>query len=198
MPIPAGSTPGPAVSLEEFKQHLNLSAATKETDSELALHLAAATEAVELRIGPVITREFSEQVRGRNGAVTVNKVPLVAVTSLTAVAGGTSWDVTTLDADPSGVITRLTGGAIPAGRYDVVYQAGRGDTASERHKMAILYVAEHLWELQRGSVPRPAMFGVATNEGGTSAQEASYVYRGFALPRRALELLSGDEEIGFA
>ncbi|HEX6516448.1 MAG TPA: head-tail connector protein [Nocardioidaceae bacterium] len=190
------ATPLP-VSLDEFKAHLNLSTGTKESDAELTLHLTAATAAVEKRIGPLITRDFTEQVRGRNGAVTVNKTPLVSVTALTAV-GGTSWDVTTLHGDPSGVITIATGGRLPDGRYDVGYKAGRGDTASEDHKLAVLYVAEQLWEMQRGSVPRPAMFGVAARETATSAQEAGYVYRGFALPRRALELLSGDEEIGFA
>lgn len=195
MPVPSGQGDIAPASLAEFKAHLNLAAGTSETDEELALHLNAATLAVEKRIGPILTREFTHTTAARGGgALVVDKTPLVAVTSVTGLASGTVWATEDLDADPAGIITPAAGRFSP-GRYTVVYTAGRGDSANEDHKLAVLYVAEHLWEMQqRGVTDRPGVFG----EQPSGDASAGFVYRGFALPNRALELLSGDEEIGFA
>jgi hypothetical protein len=188
------------VSLDEYKAFLELSTDTSETDPELQMHLNGAVKAIEKRIGPILTRDYAERVRARNGAVTVNTTPLVELTSLTRILGAVEYDVATLDPDPSGVITRLTGTRLPDGKYDVEYTAGRGATASEDHKMAILYTAQHFWEMkQRQQNGRPGLFGEQEEaHAGAGLASAVFVYRGFALPRRALELISGDEVIGFA
>lgn len=189
------------VTLDQLKAHLNLSPNTSESDTELLLHLEAATEAVETRVGPLVAREFTEQVQGRNNTITVSKTPLLSVTSLIEAATGLAWGQVTFNVDPSGVITGALGRRLPRGTYTVTYTAGRHTDAFElprRFQLAVLYVAEHLWEMQRGNAARPAMFGVAAQGPAGSASEAGFIYRGFALPRRALELLSGDEELGFA
>jgi hypothetical protein len=187
-----------AVTLAELKIHLNLAPATVETDTELTLHLNAAIAAIEKRIGPVATREFSERLRTENSrSLVVNNTPLLSVTSVTGVTSGNLIDAANYYADPSGVVSGLNGWKFPSGDYDVVYNAGRGTTASEDHKLAILYVAEHLWEMQQGTGvgDRPGLYGEAPPGGEEGAR---YVYHGFALPRRALELISGDEQLGFA
>lgn len=192
------------VSLEEFKRQLNITS-TKD-DVELQLNLNAAVKAIEKRIGPILTQQFTERVTvsGR-GHLVVAQTPTVAVVSLTSIPAGVTWTPDQLDVDPAGIIrpasgARFSGGARFHGvtEYDVTYTAGRGDTASEDHKLAILITAEHLWETQRGNGVRPAMFGMAPEGSATSAHEADYVYLGFALPRRALELISGDDTITFA
>lgn len=200
------SVPSP-VTLAEFKTHLNLATNTAESDTELTLHLQAATEVVEQRVGPLVTREFTEAAEGRGGYVVVNKTPLVQVTSLTEVAGNVAWAAAEYTADASGVITGALGRRLPRGRYTVVYTAGRGaapadpmpaNLVPDRFRLAVLYVGEHLWEMQRKSAGRPGLFGEAREPGGSSEAAAAFVYRGFALPKRALELLAGDEELGFA
>jgi hypothetical protein len=182
------------VSLGEFESHLNLSASTSESDVELTLHLRAATEAIEKRIGPIITREFTERLSTYGGGrLLVSRTPLVSVVSIINVATGVTWTAEKFDIDPAGIITGI-GRRLSMGRYDVTYTAGRGATAREDHKLAILYVAEHLWEMQQGSGVggRPGLYG---DTGPTGEESARFYYRGFALPRRALELIAGDEEI---
>lgn len=193
----------PAVTLVEFKEHLNLSADTSESDSELQRHLNAAIEAIEDRIGPILHTNVSERVTATNGAVVVTTKPLVSVTSLEMVTTGTTYSPSDLDlGEKSGVIRHLLETPFPAGRYDVGYVAGHDETnASDKRKTAVLYVAEHFWEMQRkGISDRPGLFGEDTDTAGNvSEAAANFVYRGYALPRRALELIAYDEQDdGFA
>lgn len=192
MPIPA-ATAAPAVTLPELKAHLNLATNTTADDAELTLHLDAATAAIEKRIGPVVTRQATERVIVRDRTACVSTLPLVEVLSLTPVTNGVAGnpvDVTWLDYDDSGVITGIPG----TGRHDIVYTAGHGDTASDDHKLAVLYVAEHFWEMQRrGKAGRPGLYGDNQEISPSSEAGADLIYRGFALPRRALELIAGDE-----
>ena len=192
----------PAVSLPEFKEHLNLSAGTSESDVELQLHLDAAIEAIEDRIGPILWRTIAERVTANGGAVVVTTRPLVSVTSL-AMLNGSTYDPDDLDLHlDAGVITLEFNAQLPRGRYDVEYVAGHEETnARAKHKLAVLYVAEHFWEMQRkGISDRPGLFGEDTDTAGNvSEAAANFVYRGYALPRRALELIAYDEQDdGFA
>lgn len=197
MTDPAPETVLP-VTLDELKTHLNLPSADAGQDPELTLHLRSAIQAVEKRIGPLTHREFTEKVRARNGCITVNQTPLVSVSAVTERIGNVVWDIEGLDVDDAGIISSIYGSRLPTAMFTVTYTAGHGATALERHKLAVLIVAEQLWETQRGNGARPSMFGVAPEGSATSAHEADYVYRGFALPKRALELISGDEQIAFA
>lgn len=186
------------VTLEEFKRHLNLSSSTSESDVELNLHLDAAIRAIEKRIGPLVHTEFTERLAANsNGRLVLNNTPVVSITTLTHTNGLTRA-VDTLSIDgTAGIVSGVSGWRIAAGEYDAVYVAGHGTTASADHKLAVLYVGEHLWEMQQqtGIGSRPGLWGEDAPGGEESAH---YIYRGFALPRRALELISGDEQLGFA
>lgn len=193
----------PAVTLAEFKEHLNLSATTSESDNELQRHLNAAIEVIEDRIGPILHTTITERVTANGGAVVISTKPLVSVTTL-AMVNGLTYDVNDLDlGEDSGVIRHILEIPFPRGRYDVEYVAGHDETdASDKRKMAVLYVAEHFWDMQRkGNSDRPGLFGEETDSGEGSVSEAAakYIYKGYALPRRALELISFDEQDdGFA
>lgn len=190
----------PPVTLDEFKAHLNLPSNTKESDTELQLHLNAATEALEKRVGAMVTREFTERVTARGGLLLLANAPVVELASVTEV-GGTAWTIGDLYVAADSIVRLSAGGQLPGVDFTVTYTAGRGAIADvpARFKLATLIVAEHLWETQRGTAVRPAMFGMAPEPTSTgTAADAGYVYRGFALPRRALELLAGDQDIAFA
>lgn len=187
-------TPLP-VTLGEFKDELNIGTTTTAQDAELERKLEAATRAIEKRIGALEIREVSERLTARGGRIVVTLRPLVSVSSAVAVVSGTSYAVADLDADPYGFISWLNG-CLPDGRYNVTYEAGRADV-SDDHREAVLVTAVQLWESQRGKA-RHANWGAAradSSGGGMGDASAKYVYGGFALPKRALELIRGDEEI---
>ncbi len=188
------------VTLVEFKQHLNRPNPEAESadDAELTLHLTAAAEAIELRVGPLVTREVVEQVAGTAGAVVLSQQPVVELTDLALYTGNVptpvdGFDATAVTLDgPAGIAVLRQAGR---GRTALVtYQAGRGeiDDIPHRFKLAVLIVAAHLYELQRGRGQTPQRFGVQDDD---SLPE---FLRGFALPRRALELIAYDETVAFA
>lgn len=198
----------PPVTMAELKKHLNLAPNTSADDAELQLHLEAATEAVEERVGPLVTRQFTQRVDGRGGSVVLDHTPVVDVTDLTEVVSSYSWLPVEYDVDAaSGVVTGALGRRLPRGAYTVTYTAGRGLASADpvpdgvvpaKYRLAVLYVTEHLWEMQRKGASRPSLMGEAGNTAASTGEAgARYVYRGFALPNRALELLAGEEELGF-
>lgn len=182
--------------VEEFAAHLNLDAAPSEGTTEhgeLLLHLNAATRAIENRVGPLVNREITERVLAHRGTLVLNSHPVVSAATVTGVVGAVNWAVADLHVDASGVVSRNLGGTLPPGVYDVVYTAGRGTQSEvpEHLKLAVLITAAHLYETQRGT-------GVGRGSRWGAQDDTSDVPRGFALPRRALELISGDEEVAFA
>jgi uncharacterized phiE125 gp8 family phage protein len=189
------------VTLPEFKKHLNRPNpdAAGPDDDELELHLEAASEAIEARVGPLVTREVTERVDGTAGRVTLGNTPVREILSLSLLTGTVEtpvdgFDATTIDLDGDAGIVTLR--AVGRGRVGVVtYSAGRGeiDDIPRRFKLAVMITAAHLYELQRGRGQTPQRFGVQDDD---SLPE---YMRGFALPRRALELIGhGDEQLAFA
>ena len=85
-----------------------------------------------------------------------------------------------------------TGGYVRARRrrlrLNVTYQAGR-DPVPEDVKTAMLIIVGHLWDTQRGrSGSRAGVMGL--DDDAPIGGDASYlVLQGYALPRRAMELL---------
>lgn len=185
------------VTLEEFKAHLNRPTGAGADDDELTLHLDAATEAIEARVGPLVTREVTERIDGTAGRVTLSKMPVTEIIGLSLLTGTvatpvTGFDATTIDVDGAAGIVTLR--SVARGRVgEVTYTAGRGeiDDIPRRFKLAVLIVAAHLYELQRGRGQTPQRFGVQDDD---SLPE---FLRGFALPRRALELIAYDEQLAF-
>lgn len=176
----------PPVDVDDLKAHLNMSPGASGDDPELSMHLEAATETCEGEIGPILHRTVSEQVAVRHCVVFVSTPRLVSVQSLVSV-GGTIYDPDGLDIDASGLISRHSG--FPRGRYDVDYTSGMFATAGvvpAAVKLAVLIVAGHTWETQRGRQGRAAFI---PGEVGTPADQSELIMSGFSLPSRAIELL---------
>jgi len=167
------------VTLVEVKAHL--SKTSSSDDTELLGFIAAAEPIVEFYVGPVIDATITER---HSGFIALRRLPAKTLTSVTAVyTAGTSWNVADLDLDTeSGIVTRLDGGALYGGPWEVVYTVGR-TTVDDNIKVATKIIVKHLWETQRGSMPRLGM------DGGDVLVQPGVSY---AVPRRALELLRPD------
>lgn len=170
------------ITLAELKAQLNMDASNTSHDVELAIYVAAAIEAIELARGEVIDpRAVTVRITATDAnTLVLPYVPVTSVTSIETVDGETTYAPADFDVPASGTLTRIAGPVLVAGRIVVAYQAGYA-TPPARYKLAALIVAQHLWETQRGSV---------TGGGGAIGTEETFDPRqGYALPRRAQELL---------
>jgi hypothetical protein len=182
-------TAGLIVPLAAAKEQVNIPAATTTWDEELRGYIAATTRAVEGTVGPVLKRTVIE-IRPGGHLLLLNATPVLALTSLTGVySSGISYLPADLDVDlDNGIVRRKDGGWF-VGPLRVVYTAGR-PVIPENILLAAKIIIQHLWETQRGSG------SAATN---VDQADVAYLYKaGFAIPRRALELLDPDSEDGIA
>jgi hypothetical protein len=171
------------VTLDAVKAQLNIPASDTSQDIELLTYMDAATGAAEIARGEVLEqRTVVDEVRF-SGSVTswlLESVPVVSLTSIAAVDGSQTWSV-----DPSamhvearsGRVTVLSGPPL-TGLVAISYLAGYVSLPT-KFRLAALIIIQHLWETQRGTM------GVQL--GGDA--ETYTPGRGFAIPRRALELL---------
>jgi hypothetical protein len=169
------------VSLADARAQLNMGATETGDDDELRGFIGAATGAVERALGRrVVRRSFTDrfEVGGATAELLLRNVPVLSLTSAVSADGATTWSTANLRVDgETGLVTVVSGAAL-TGTVDVTYQAG--DTViREDYRLAALIIVQHLWETQRGTM------GVQL--GGDS--EPYVAGRGFAIPRRALELL---------
>jgi hypothetical protein len=174
--------------LPDLKEHNNqLSAAD---DDELQNHLDAAVEVVEGLIGPVAEDTVTETHYGLNSSVLVLKqMPVGALTAVSSRAGSTTTALTLSDyeLDPATGLVRLANGSWFYGNFTVTYTTGRADVPASI-RLAILIVAEHLWETQR--MPGQSRDSAPAGFGGLDGiPDASSSGRGFLIPNRAEELL---------
>jgi hypothetical protein len=108
----------------------------------------------------------------------LRNVPVLSLTSVVSADGATTWNVADLQPDvETGCITVVSGPAL-TGSVDVTYQVGMV-VVPDDYRLAAKIIIQHLWETQRGTM------GVQL--GGDN--EPYMAGRGFAIPRRALELL---------
>lgn len=163
--------------LAEFKTHLNRSDTTDDT--ELTFFLTAASLWTEYAIGgPLDVQTFTE-IHWVDGVCDIvpRKRPIVAITSITpdlgAVLASTSYF-----ADPGTQTIHFRYAASP-NWYTLIYTAGLS-SIPERVKLAGLEVGRHLWEIQNGSALRGR------------ADDLVPTPFGFAVPRRAQEMLNPD------
>lgn len=171
-------------STEEFKSHLNRTDITD--DAELRTYLVSATDYVEYHIGgPVSVQTFTEQARASANLITPLKRPLVSVISLTPDLSS-ALDSSLYVVDTGRGVIRFRYG-YACGWYTLVYRAGLSVIA-ERHKLAGLIIAQHLWMVQNGGGGMPF-------PGDT---ETPTYWQGFAIPNRAKELLAPDAMPRFA
>jgi hypothetical protein len=168
------------VSLADARAQLNMGASEIADDDELRGFIAAATGAVERALGRVVVRRtiVERHQIGRASEVLLREVPVLSLTSAATADGSTTWNTANLRVDGETGLLKVTSGELLAGDVDFTYQAGEV-VIPDDYRLAALIIIEHLWETQRGTM------GVQL--GGDS--EAYTPGRGFAIPRRALELL---------
>ncbi|QTD96972.1 hypothetical protein [Streptomyces cyanogenus] len=168
------------VSLADARAQLNMGPTETADDDELRGFIGAATSAVEQALGRVVVRRtvVERQQVGRTREVLLRQVPVLSLTSVAAADGSAAWDPMNLRVDQGTGLLTVTSGALLAGAVDFTYQAGEA-VIPESYRLAALIIIQHLWETQRGAM------GVQL--GGDSDNWSAG--RGFAIPRRALELL---------
>lgn len=166
--------------LAEFKTHLNR--ADTADDTELTFFLTAASLWTEYAIGgPLDVQTFTEIHWVDGGMIVPRKRPLVAITSITPDQG-TALSSSAYFANTGTGIIEFRYGAT-RNWHTVVYTAGLS-SISERIKLAGLEVARHLWLVQNGSAGR-----------GFPGDELVPTPMGFAVPRRAMELIAAGDQI---
>ena len=168
----------------DLKIHDNQTSSTD--DNELQDHLDAAIEVVEGIVGPISSGTVTETHYNVSSDVLVLKrMPVASLVSVSSRVGATTTALTLadyeLDADTG--LLRAVSGAGFYGSYTVSYTVGRSALPASI-KLAVLIVAEHLWRTQRGVAPSP--LDVQNQE----FEQASPSGVGFAVPRRAAELLA--------
>lgn len=165
--------------LAEFKAHLNYTG-DSSNDTELTMHLQAASDwVVETIRGPLTVTSFTDLVEMHRGRIFMRNRPLVSVTSVTSEFSGATLDSSTYVVDTTRCMVRMMWwSGYGTGWYTVVYTAGLA-SIPDKVKLAGLIVARHLWETQNGGggLPFP----------GDNDLVPSGL--GFAVPRRAVELL---------
>lgn len=174
--------PGGIVSLADARAQLNMGVTESSDDDELRGFIGASTRAVERSLGKVVVRRsFTDRftVSGAAPSLLLRNVPVLSLTSVVSADGGTSWDVGSLQVDGEIGLVTVSSGPAFTGMLDVAYQAGYV-VIPENYRLASLIILQHLWETQRGAM------GVQLGGGDVDMALAS---RGFAIPRRALELL---------
>lgn len=170
------------VVLETLKAQLNIDETNTTDDVELQLYADAAANVVEDYTGLVFdAKTFSEQFNaGSCSSVYVpSHKPVTAVTSVTSVQTGATWDVSgaVVDGDLYFFSNPLSG------IVTIQYAAG-GATPSAKYQLAGLIIAQHLWETQRGNMPL-----VGADLQDSMASDSTGAGLGYAVPNRALELL---------
>lgn len=177
--------------LQDVKSQLNIPAATTMYDAEIQDYIFTIETSLEgLTGGPLAARVVTERAE-LDGTCTVLQVqqrPVISVTSITPVATGLAADLSAgLDIDKSAGIIRAIGGRTLAASWNaavtVVYPAGWVPLPAAFNLFG-RFVLQHLWDTQHGPSLRPSMI----------AEETVVLPGwGFAIPRRAAELLNGSQ-----
>jgi hypothetical protein len=149
------------VSLEEAKSHLNIPLTTTRADAEIEGMIAAATDKIEQKCGPVLRRTVIERVTHNGGrAVWLREPPgpggnpYITVTSVAGVTSGLTITPTDLDVDPVGRVTYVAGTRFGSGDYIWTYQSGRTSVPPGLRQAALNYV-KGSYETQRPAAGLP-------------------------------------------
>jgi hypothetical protein len=162
--------------LTDLKAHLNKTSTTAD-DAELADMLDAAVDVVEGIVGPVTTSPVTETHRVSSDVLVLRRMP---VAGLVSVSPGSLADFA-LDVD-SGLLRRVDGYGF-VGPVTVTYSVGR-PMVPAAISLAILIIAGHLWETQRGTSPS----ALSLQQPGAEPLDAPVA--GYAIPNRARDLLA--------
>lgn len=178
--------------LQDAKDMLNIPQATTTYDAEIASWVATIETSLEAMTGgPLVNRTCTERAEAVAGLtrICLRRRPVVSVTSIVPEQGGSAVSLTgvTIDAN-AGILQQSTGwpfyGPFWYGWpfFTVTYVAGWGTQVPAAFNSAARIILDHLWETQHGPSVRPSMGGMDV------VQPAGF---GFAIPSRALELMSG-------
>lgn len=177
------------VSVSDLRTQLSFPASDTSKDDELAFYAAAAGEVVEGLIGgPWVNKTVTETIYPSSGgrALVLQRKPLVSITSITDLQSGSAMSLTQLVLDKaSGIVRQKL--MVPfywTGPFTVAYVAGHGTDVPARVNLAGRLIGQHLWDTRRGAVTRPSLGG----------QDTVVTSSGYAVPRRALELLADNLE----
>nr|WP_237533073.1 head-tail connector protein [Streptomyces sp. SID685] len=170
--------------MADAKAQLNIADGDTSNDAELQGYIDAATAAVETQLGQVVDpRTVIDQLDFPQSVTSflLRSVPVLSLTSLVSLDGSQSWTTTApamyVDG-AAGCVTVLSGPPVK-GSVLATYQAGL-TSVPPNYRLAALIIVQHLWETQRGTL------GTVMGGGDDSGYTAG---RGFAIPRRAIELL---------
>jgi hypothetical protein len=174
--------PDGIVSLARTKRHLGIDADDTDQDEDLRAWIASATDAIEKHLGKAVTRRtVTERCRtDRYGQLLLSQLPVLSLVTVTTPDGSQTWDTDNLDADDTGTVTVIAGPALSR-TVDVTYQVGLA-VISDGEQQAGLIIVQHLWETKRGAM------GVQLGGEGETWNPG----RGYAIPRRAIELLDSN------
>lgn len=178
--VPASTS----VSLNELKQHLNMSLSKTTHDEELRRFLAAAETAISHVTGPLTPTPTVEKHHGGAATIILRHPRAVALTSL-AYSDGTTTSLDDFDLDTETGIVHWgcgTAGSFPSGVRNVTvsYTAGFSEIPTDL-KHAVKELVRHLWETQRGAVTRP---------GFTDSEDSAVLAGAFSsLPERVQQLI---------
>lgn len=178
------------VSLADAKKHLNITSTTN--DQEIRDHIEAATAIVEYYTGPADVTSVTEVVQGGYSLV-LSHVPAISLTSVTPVYSfGLTYNVDDFDLDGAMGVARHKLGWPLIGPLRVVYKAGRAIIPANL-QLAARIIIKHLWETQRGGSRRPGM-----GQSDEIVEQQLVSAMGYAIPRRAVELLQPQQTVGIA
>ena len=153
-------------------------------DDELQDMLDAAVDVVTGIVGPIDTPASVTETHYnvQSDVLVLKRMPVGSLVSVASRYGAVTTPLTLTDyeLDPDTGLLRTVAGARFYGTYTVTYTSGRADLPAAI-RLAVLVIAEHLWETQRGAAPV-----------GPLADDDTFATPGlgYAIPNRALELLA--------
>lgn len=169
------------VSLADVKQQLNMT--STDDDEELRIYIEAATGVIEDYLGRAVVRRSFTEEHSVNGAMMLNWTPVQSLTTVATVDGVTTWDVTDLHVNTSGVVTAKAGAVALQGDITVTYIAG-APVVPGNWALAARIIVQDLWRTQRGQDGAPVA-------GGLDTPGAGFTQYGYSVPKLARELLTG-------
>lgn len=194
---------GTIVSLAEAKEILQLGGTT-ELDLVLQGYNAAATGVIEYICGPVVQQTVTETLPGRGTVAVLSRPPVIQLLPWTVLPAqmaalgitlpdpvspmlrtrlyGIEWPLAELYVDERrGTVTHTSGLPFYYCSYLWQYQAGRVIIPATIYEAAKL-ILEHLFQVKRG--------GAAAADVASGESVSTVPGFGFAIPNRALELLT--------
>jgi hypothetical protein len=185
------------VSLAETRDYLAISDTAK--DEKIRSFMAGATRLAERIVGTLVIRQFTDEIIPGEFRDVIRLLhgPLPSAASVTSVSsiwnGGPVWQNSDMIVNPAASTLRLQS-FLPFwfGPWKATYTGGRQEIPDD----VILGVKEIIWDLwatQRGNLTdqqEPGLQEITSFEQGIPA--------GYRIPPRALELLEGERQPGFA